>query len=112
MDLLLVAHATNNKELASSVSVGKMLTVFKKVEEENIDLSPDFPITLKLTDITQMTRELKEYLEVAGAIAGIVIKDRNNHKTIVTSADMVVFSEATVETIVKRDKQYILLTEK
>ena len=58
------------------------------------------------------SRELKEYLEVNGAVAGIVTKDRNNQKTIVTSVDMVIFSEVTVETIDKSNKKYILLTEK
>ena len=58
------------------------------------------------------SRELKDYLEVVGAVNGIVIKDRNNQKTIVTSVDMVVFSEAIVETIDKSNKKYIMLSEK
>ena len=51
-----VAAATNNKELASSVSVGRLMTVFKKVSDEDIDASPEFPITLKLKDITELSR--------------------------------------------------------
>ena len=55
---------------------------------------------------------MKEYLGFGEIVAGIVTKDINSVKAIVTSVDMVQFSEATVETVVKSEKTYILLTEK
>jgi len=55
MDLLLVASATNNRELAATVCVGRQLKVFK-VPDETFELSPEFPLTLKIADISQLLR--------------------------------------------------------
>ena len=35
--------------------VGRMITLFKKVPDDELEASPDFPITVKLTDIAQLT---------------------------------------------------------
>ena len=32
-----------------------MITLFKKVADGELEASPDFPMTVKLTDITQLT---------------------------------------------------------
>ena len=59
MDLLLVASVAKNEELASSVNVGRNLTVFKKTDPD-LNISPDFPITLKLTNIEKLTKDLSD----------------------------------------------------
>ena len=45
-------------------------------------------------------------------IFGIALRKLNAEKCIVTSTDMIKFSEAFVEVINKRGKNYLLLTEK
>ena len=63
MDLLLLSAITKKEEVASSVNVGRNLTVFKR-PVPNLNISPDFPITLKLKNIEKLTEDLSEYMEV------------------------------------------------
>ena len=51
-------------------------------------------------------------MEHDGVVAAIVMKKADGQKTIVSSADMIGFSEAHVEVIPKNGKSYIMLTEK
>ena len=111
MDLLLVSTITKKEELASSINVGRNLTVFKKADPF-MNSSPDFPITLKLINIDKLTSDLSEYLEMQSVVNGIVLKRINHFQSIITSCDIIDFSEAYAEVLVKRDKTYVLLTEK
>ena len=111
MDLLLVASVAKNEELASSVNVGRNLTVFKKTDPD-LNISPDFPITLKLTNIEKLTKDLSDYLEAQSEIHGIVLKPVNSFKRIITSCDIIECCEVYAELYVKRDKTYVLITEK
>ena len=111
MDLLLVASITKKEEVASSVNVGKNLTVFKKTDPD-LNISPDFPITLKLTNIEKLTKDLSDYLEAQSEVHGIVWKPVNSFKSIITSCDIIECCEVYAELQVKREKTYVLLTEK
>ena len=112
MDLLLLSAITKKEEVASSVNVGRNLTVFKR-PVPNSNISPDFPITLKLTNIKKLTKDLSEYMEIHRSVVhGIVWKRVNNFQSIITSCDIIDCSEVYAEVNVKRDKTYILITEK
>ena len=45
-------------------------------------------------------------------ITGLVIERNDGAKTIITSCDMIDFTEAFVKTVVKSTKMYIILIEK
>ena len=45
-------------------------------------------------------------------IAGIVTKMKNGEKTIITSSQMVTFEQCYLEVITKKNRQYLLITEK
>ena len=45
-------------------------------------------------------------------IAGVVIKLKNGDKTIITSAQMVTFEQCYLEVITKKNRQFLLITEK
>ena len=72
MDLLLLSAITKKEEVASSFNVRRNLTVFKR-PVPNLNISSDFPITLKLTNIKKLTKDLSEYMEVHRSVVhGIV----------------------------------------
>ena len=61
MDLLLLSAITKKEEVTSSVNVGRNLTVFKR-PVPNLNISPDFSITLKLTNIEKLMKYLSKYI--------------------------------------------------
>ena len=61
MDLLLLSAITKKEEVASSVNVGRNLTVFKR-PVPNSNISPDFSIILKLTNIEKLIKYLSKYI--------------------------------------------------
>ena len=61
MDLLLLSAITKKEEVASSVNVGRNLTVFKR-PVPNLNISPNFSITLKLTNIEKLMKYLSKYI--------------------------------------------------
>merc|ERR1719186_1112772 len=116
-EMMMLATLTKDKGLAETLSVAGELTVFKMVAEEDeneMQDSPEFPITLKLTDMASLKSGLVAYLDqpLDLDIFGIALRKLNAEKCIVTSTDMIKFSEAFVEVINKRGKNYLLLTEK
>ena len=61
MDLLLLSAITKKEEVVSSVNVRRNLIVFKR-PVPNLKISPDFSITLKLTNIEKLMKYLSKYI--------------------------------------------------
>ena len=61
MDLLLLSAITKKEEVTSSVNAGRNLTVFKR-PVPNSNISPDFSIILKLTNIEKLIKYLSKYI--------------------------------------------------
>ena len=102
MDLLLLSAITKKEEVTSSVNAGRNLTVFKR-PVPNSNISPDFPITLKLTNIKKLTKDLSEYMEVHRSVVhGIVCKRVNIFQSIITSSDIIDCRNVYAEINVKR----------
>ena len=94
-------HSGGNSGAAEEVVE---LTLSKAADND----SPDFPIEIQVTTMEDLISDIKEYLDCSDPIAGIVVS-LSNSVTIVTQKNKLP-KEATVDTIVKKNKTYIRMT--
>ena len=80
------------------------ITVFKSIEED--ESSPDFPIVLPLSTISELVKDLEKFLGVAG-VSGIVTFHNSSLKILTNIRQLPV--EATVSVIKKKGSDYFKL---